>query len=223
MLTVKEAVRLKKEVFGLSWSVGVLKHWKGTGRLEELRVWLVNKQKCGCWRSLRQKNLWLAWRSHSGRKTEGSSDCLQPWRIVSDLGSGCSSKCTRMRTLKCLHRHLTFTYRNFDIMHSILYLNGIYFAQYPTANFCIYKATVIEGAVQPHEEEETREAWENQGLKEELEKKSGVKATMVSVSIVALGAVTLKLGERLQHLGSCSEVHGTTKILRRTLKLAGLW
>lgn len=55
-------------------------------------------------------------------------------------------------------------------MHSILYINAISFAQYPTANLCTYKATVIDGAVQPHEEEETREAWENQGLREELEK-----------------------------------------------------
>ena len=70
-----------------------------------------------------------------------------------------------------------------------------------------------------------------QGLREELERMWGVKATVVPVVIGALGAVTHKLGEWLQQIpGTTSEVSvqksavlGTAKILRRTLKLPGLW
>ncbi len=70
-----------------------------------------------------------------------------------------------------------------------------------------------------------------QGLKEELEKMWKVRATVVPVVIGALGAVTPKLGEWLQQIpGKTSEVSvqksavlGTAKILRRTLKLPGLW
>ncbi|KAK7879105.1 hypothetical protein WMY93_034112 [Mugilogobius chulae] len=70
-----------------------------------------------------------------------------------------------------------------------------------------------------------------QGLREELEKAWKVKATVVPVVIGALGAVTPKLDEWLQHIpGSTpdisvqkSAVLGTARILRRTLKLPGLW
>lgn len=53
-----------------------------------------------------------------------------------------------------------------------------------------------------------------------------VTITVVLVVIGALGAVTLKLGEWLQQIWEAvqkSAVHGTTKILHRTLKLSGLW
>ncbi|CAK6975403.1 hypothetical protein D4764_15G0008790, partial [Scomber scombrus] len=67
-----------------------------------------------------------------------------------------------------------------------------------------------------------------QGLKEELEKMWGVKATVVPVVIGALGAMTHKLEEWLQQTpGTTSEVSvqksavlGTAKILRTTLKLS---
>ncbi|KAK7930440.1 hypothetical protein WMY93_006835 [Mugilogobius chulae] len=70
-----------------------------------------------------------------------------------------------------------------------------------------------------------------QGLREELEKAWKVKATVVPVVIGALGAVTPKLDEWLQHIpGSTSDISvqksavlGTARILRRTLKLPGLW
>ncbi len=70
-----------------------------------------------------------------------------------------------------------------------------------------------------------------QGLKKELEKMSGVKATVVPVVIGALGAVTHKLGEWLQQIpGTTSEVSvqksailRTTNIQCRTLKLPDLW
>ncbi|KAK7922439.1 hypothetical protein WMY93_009341 [Mugilogobius chulae] len=70
-----------------------------------------------------------------------------------------------------------------------------------------------------------------QGLREELEKAWKVKATVVPVVIGALGAVTPKLDEWLQHIpGSTSGISvqksavlGTARILRRTLKLPGLW
>ena len=59
----------------------------------------------------------------------------------------------------------------------------------------------------------------------------GVKAKVIPVVIGALGAVTPKLGEWLQQIpGRTSEISvqksallGTAKILRRTLKLPGLW
>ena len=70
-----------------------------------------------------------------------------------------------------------------------------------------------------------------QGLREELERMWRVKVTVVPVVIGALGAVTPKLGEWLQQIpGTTSEISvqksavlGTAKILRRTLKLPGLW
>ena len=70
-----------------------------------------------------------------------------------------------------------------------------------------------------------------QGLKEELEKAWKVKTSVVPVVIGALGAVTPKLEEWLQQIpGKTSDIWvqksavlGTAKILRRTLKLPGLW
>ena len=70
-----------------------------------------------------------------------------------------------------------------------------------------------------------------QGLIEELERTWKVKVKVVPVVIGALGAVTPKLEEWLQHIpGTTSElsvqksaVPGTAKILRRTLKLPGHW
>ena len=70
-----------------------------------------------------------------------------------------------------------------------------------------------------------------QGLKEELERAWKVKASVVPVVIGALGAVTPKLEEWLQQIpGKTSDISvqksavlGTAKILRRTLKLPGLW
>ncbi len=70
-----------------------------------------------------------------------------------------------------------------------------------------------------------------QGLKEQLERMWKVKASVVPVVVGALRAVTPKLGEWLQQIpGTTSEasvqksaVLGTAKILRRTLKLPGLW
>lgn len=70
-----------------------------------------------------------------------------------------------------------------------------------------------------------------QGLKEELEKAWRVKAVVVPVVIGALGAVTPKLEEWLEQIpGTTSDISvqkcavlGTAKILRRTLKLPGLW
>uniref|UniRef100_A0A669EZW7 Reverse transcriptase domain-containing protein n=1 Tax=Oreochromis niloticus TaxID=8128 RepID=A0A669EZW7_ORENI len=70
-----------------------------------------------------------------------------------------------------------------------------------------------------------------QGLREELERMWRIKVTVVPVVIGALGAVTPKLGEWLQQIpGTTSEISvqksavlGTAKILRRTLKLPGLW
>ena len=58
-----------------------------------------------------------------------------------------------------------------------------------------------------------------------------MKATVVPVVIGALGAVTPKLEEWLQQIpGKTSDISvqksavlGTAKILRRTLKLPGLW
>ena len=70
-----------------------------------------------------------------------------------------------------------------------------------------------------------------QGLKEQLEQMWKIKADVVPVVEGALGAVTPKLGEWLQQIpGTTSEasvqksaVLGTAKILRRTLRLPGLW
>uniref|UniRef100_A0A3Q0S451 Immunoglobulin V-set domain-containing protein n=1 Tax=Amphilophus citrinellus TaxID=61819 RepID=A0A3Q0S451_AMPCI len=67
-------------------------------------------------------------------------------------------------------------------------------------------------------------------LREELERMWKVKVTVVPVVIGTLGAVTPKLGERLQQIpGTTSEISvqksailGTAKILRRTLTLPGL-
>ncbi|XP_078808275.1 uncharacterized protein LOC144994388 [Oryzias latipes] len=72
---------------------------------------------------------------------------------------------------------------------------------------------------------------EHEKLEEELEKAWKVKVTVVPVVIGALGAVTLKLEEWLQQIpGKTSDlsvqksaVLRTAKILRRTLKLPGLW
>ncbi len=68
-------------------------------------------------------------------------------------------------------------------------------------------------------------------MKEQLERMWKVKASVVPVVVGALGAVTPKLGEWFQQIsGTTSEasvqksaVLGTAKILRRTLKLPGLW
>ncbi|XP_054913489.1 uncharacterized protein LOC129377515 [Poeciliopsis prolifica] len=70
-----------------------------------------------------------------------------------------------------------------------------------------------------------------QGLREELERAWKVKTTVVPVVIGALGAVTPKLEQWLQQIpGTTSDISvqkcavlGTAKILRRTLKLPGLW
>ncbi|XP_068190807.1 uncharacterized protein [Antennarius striatus] len=70
-----------------------------------------------------------------------------------------------------------------------------------------------------------------QGLKEQLEQMWKVKVNVVPVVVGALGAVTPKLEEWLQQIpGTTSEasvqksaVLGTAKILRRTLRLPGLW
>ena len=96
------------------------------------------------------------------------------------------------------------------------------------------KAVVIDVAIPSDSnirKKEHEKLKKYQGLKEELEKMWGVKATVVPVVIGALGAVTHKLGEWLQQIpGTTSEVSvqksavlGTAKILRRTLKLPGLW
>ncbi|TWW69251.1 hypothetical protein D4764_18G0000570 [Takifugu flavidus] len=70
-----------------------------------------------------------------------------------------------------------------------------------------------------------------QGLKEEMERMWGMKATVVPVVIGTLGAVTPNLSRWLQQIpGTTSEISvqksavlGTAKILRRTLRLPGLW
>ncbi|TWW72943.1 hypothetical protein D4764_15G0003370 [Takifugu flavidus] len=70
-----------------------------------------------------------------------------------------------------------------------------------------------------------------QGLKEEIERMWVMKATVVPVVIGTLVAVTPKLSRWLQQIpGTTSEisiqksaVRGTAKILRRSLRLPGLW
>ncbi|TWW59227.1 hypothetical protein D4764_06G0007570 [Takifugu flavidus] len=70
-----------------------------------------------------------------------------------------------------------------------------------------------------------------QGLKEEIERMWGMKATVVPVVIGTLGAVAPKLSRWLQQIpGTTSEISvqksavlGTAKILHRTLRLPGLW
>ncbi|XP_051929435.1 uncharacterized protein LOC127605701 [Hippocampus zosterae] len=70
-----------------------------------------------------------------------------------------------------------------------------------------------------------------QGLREELERAWKVKVTVVPVVVGALGAVTPKLDEWLQQIPGTTldisvqkcAVLGTARILRRTLKLPGLW
>ncbi|XP_051931065.1 uncharacterized protein LOC127607055 [Hippocampus zosterae] len=70
-----------------------------------------------------------------------------------------------------------------------------------------------------------------QGLREELERAWKVKVTVTPVVVGALGAVTPKLDEWLQQIpGTTSDISvqkcavlGTARILRRTLKLPGLW
>ncbi|TWW76591.1 hypothetical protein D4764_13G0012530 [Takifugu flavidus] len=70
-----------------------------------------------------------------------------------------------------------------------------------------------------------------QGLKEEMERMWGMKATVVPVVIGTLGVVTPNLSRWLQQIpGTTSEISvqksavlGTAKILRRTLRLPGLW
>ena len=95
------------------------------------------------------------------------------------------------------------------------------------------KAVVIDVAIPSDSnirKKEHEKLEKYQGLKKELEKMWGVKATVVPVVIGALGAVTHKLGEWLQQIpGTTSEVSvqkstvlGTAKILHRTLKLPGL-
>ncbi|TWW54978.1 hypothetical protein D4764_09G0000270 [Takifugu flavidus] len=70
-----------------------------------------------------------------------------------------------------------------------------------------------------------------EGLKEEIERMWGMKATVVPVVIGTLGAVTPNLSRWPQQIpGTTSEISvqksavlGTAKILRRTLRLPGLW
>ena len=70
-----------------------------------------------------------------------------------------------------------------------------------------------------------------QRLKEELERRWKVKAKVVPMVTGALVAVTPKLEEWLEQIPATtselsvqkSAVPGTAKILRRTLKLPGLW
>ncbi|TWW77705.1 hypothetical protein D4764_12G0010950 [Takifugu flavidus] len=70
-----------------------------------------------------------------------------------------------------------------------------------------------------------------QGLKEEMERMWGMKATVVPVVIWTLWAVTPNLSRWLQQIpGTTPEISvqksavlGTAKILRRTLRLPGLW
>ena len=68
-----------------------------------------------------------------------------------------------------------------------------------------------------------------QGLKEDLERIWGVKASVVPVVIGTLRAVTPKLGQWLQQIPvpeisvHKSTVVGTAKILRWTLRLPSLW
>ncbi|TWW53461.1 uncharacterized protein LOC130519722 [Takifugu flavidus] len=69
------------------------------------------------------------------------------------------------------------------------------------------------------------------GLKEEMERMWGMKAPVVPVVIGTLGAVTPNLSRWLQQIpGTTPEISvqksavlGTAKILRRTLRLPGLW
>ena len=96
------------------------------------------------------------------------------------------------------------------------------------------KAVVIDVAIPADaniRKKEHEKVEKYQGLKEQLEQMWKVKASVVPVVVGALGAVTPKLGEWLQQIpGTTSEtsvqksaVLGTAKILRRTLKLPGLW
>ena len=70
-----------------------------------------------------------------------------------------------------------------------------------------------------------------QGLREEMEKMWKVKAKVVPIVIGALGAVAPTLEKWLEEIpGETTEVSiqknailGTARILRRTLKLPGLW
>uniref|UniRef100_A0A3B3HW39 Reverse transcriptase domain-containing protein n=1 Tax=Oryzias latipes TaxID=8090 RepID=A0A3B3HW39_ORYLA len=96
------------------------------------------------------------------------------------------------------------------------------------------KAVVVDVAVPSDgniRKKEHEKLEKYQGLREELEKAWKVKVTVVPVVIGALGAVTPKLEEWLQQIpGKISDISiqksavlGTAKILRRTLKLPGLW
>ncbi|TWW80098.1 hypothetical protein D4764_10G0011280 [Takifugu flavidus] len=89
-----------------------------------------------------------------------------------------------------------------------------------------YSAKQMTEKVQKHEKLE-----KYQGLKEEIERMWGMKATVVPVVIGTLGAVTPNLSRWFQQIpGTTSEISvqkstvlGTAKILRRTLRLPGLW
>ena len=96
------------------------------------------------------------------------------------------------------------------------------------------KAVVTDVAISSDgniKKKENKKLEKYQGLNEEVEKMWELKAAVVSVIIKAVGAVTPKLGERVQHiLETTSEISvqkstvlGTAKILRRTLELPGLW
>uniref|UniRef100_A0A3B5PPD0 Reverse transcriptase domain-containing protein n=1 Tax=Xiphophorus maculatus TaxID=8083 RepID=A0A3B5PPD0_XIPMA len=96
------------------------------------------------------------------------------------------------------------------------------------------KAVVIDVAIPSDcniRKKEHEKLEKYQGLREELERAWKVKTTVVPVVIGALGAVTPKLDQWLQQIpGTTSDISvqkcavlGTAKILRRTLKLPGLW
>ncbi|XP_051920732.1 uncharacterized protein LOC127600296 isoform X1 [Hippocampus zosterae] len=96
------------------------------------------------------------------------------------------------------------------------------------------KAVVVDVAVPSDgniRKKEHEKLEKYQGLREELERAWKVKVTVVPVVVGALGAVTPKLDEWLQQIpGTTSDISvqkcavlGTARILRRTLKLPGLW
>ncbi|XP_051916213.1 uncharacterized protein LOC127597287 isoform X2 [Hippocampus zosterae] len=96
------------------------------------------------------------------------------------------------------------------------------------------KAVVVDVAVPSDgniRKKEHEKLEKYQGLREELERAWKVKVTVVPVVVGALGAVTPKLDEWFQQIpGTTSDISvqksavlGTARILRRTLKLPGLW
>ena len=111
---------------------------------------------------------------------------------------------------------------------------GQVMANQPVVDKLQKKAVVTDVAISSDgniKKKENKKLEKYQGLNEEVEKMWELKAAVVSVIIKAVGAVTPKLGERVQHiLETTSEISvqkstvlGTAKILRRTLELPGLW